>query len=312
MTSQDVALCEQIKLLNRNRAFGYLNFYGILPLDLPEGSRIVALPDIHVPAQEKTIIWAIKEFLMDFNPHIIIDVGDIADVFSLSRWTPAPRIVSNLAAEMEQTRLLIDDLISVSGCHHFFLIMGNHEDRIERYLKNIAPHVANLYSFRNREPVLSFNQMLGYGSGDSLTYIFDEVAQGGFGGGLLVNGHVLFIHGRKVRQKPGASPLAEANQRGLSIVHGHTHRAGMSFREVTNQDINLIEAYELGHLANPQHPYMAYANLTNNWHPAFATGIVFNGRLHLQMVPIIPSLDSEGRLRYAFPYAGKTYWSPDF
>ena len=123
-------------------------------------------------------------------------------------------------------RELIDELIRISGCRHCFIIMGNHEDRTRRWLMNFGQKVANISNPNSMEPVFSFHEMLGYGPGDKVTFIYDRKQAGGFGGGLWINGQLQFIHGYIVRPKPGASPRAVADKDGKSTVHGHTHRPG--------------------------------------------------------------------------------------
>jgi len=300
-------LTAEISRLNANRGLGYLSFAGILPLDLPDGTRIVVLPDIHVPAHDKLSLWAIKAFLKEYQPHIIIFIGDVADVFALSRWARPPRVAVNQQAELDETRRLVDSIIKISNCVHCFYIMGNHEDRMMRYLADPGPHVANILDFNTREPIMSFHGLMGYKPGDPVTFIYDLQERGGFGGAVLINGDMEFHHGRIVRPKPGASPRADADDTGRSTSTGHTHRVGMTVRQTARGEIRAIE---LGHLVDVTHPYMGYSNLTNNWHPAIGVAKVVGGKVHLQPVPI-KQVTVGGRPKMGLTFAGKTYRSPD-
>jgi len=300
-------LLNQIQALNANRGLGYLSYAGILPLNLPDGTRIAVLPDIHVPAHDKLAMWAVKAFLKDYQPHILIFIGDVADVFALSHWARPPRVVANQQAELDETRRLVDSLIEISGCLHVFYIMGNHEDRIFRYLTDPASAVANILDFSTREPIMSFHGLMGYKPGDPVTFIYDLAERGGFGGAILINDDLELHHGRIVRPTPGASPRADADETGRSTATGHTHRVGMSVRQATRGEIRAIE---LGHLVDPTHPYLAYANLTNNWHPAIGAGKVVGGKVHLQPIPI-KQVQLNGRAKMALTYAGRIYRTPD-
>lgn len=285
----------------------FLTFSGVLPLNVPDGTKIAVLPDIHCPAHNRTLMWAILSFLKDYRPDIIIFIGDVADVFALSAWPNPPRSVKNIQGELDETRRLVDKIISVSSCKQVFYIMGNHEDRVFRYLKNVAPGAATVLDYNTREPVLSFHGLMGYKIGDPVTFIYDLAEQGGFGGGLRVNDDITFHHGFIVRPNPGASPRADSARFGVSTVTGHTHRLGFS---ATQSACDVIRSCELGNLVDTNHAYLSYANTLNNWHPGFGVATVVGGKLHLETIPVRPILD-EGNSKLVFTFAGKTYSQSD-
>ncbi len=302
------AIINAIVARNRDKADGYLSYQGIMPLDLPDGTRIAILPDIHVPAHDKRIIWAIKAFLEDFKPHILIFIGDVADVFALSRWPKPPRVRVDLQKELDETRRLVDSLMKISGAYWTFYIMGNHEDRCRRYLTDPASGLSGMLDFATREPVMSFHGLMGYKPGDPVTFIYDLDERSGFGGAVIVNGDMEYHHGYLVRPMPGASPLADADKQGHSVTHGHTHRAGMRVRLKNNGEV--LRGIELGHVVDVTHPYMGYANLLNNWHPALGASHVVGGKVHTQILPI-KQVNQKGRMKSTIVYAGKAYVASD-
>lgn len=301
------AICDAIRLGNLDQNYGFLSFAGILPVFLPDGTKVAVLPDIHAPAHHKLIMWAVKEWLKDFRPHILMVIGDLADMFALSAWPKPPRVVVDGQKELDESRRLLDSLVAVSGAQYTFVIMGNHEDRIRRYLTNPASGLGSIVDFATREPVLSFHQLMGYKPGDRVIFIYDQQEAGGWGGGVVVNDEFEFHHGFIVRPNPGASPRADADRTGRSTGHGHTHRAGMGARETTS---GILRWFEFGHLADPSHAYLGYANLLNNWHPAVGAGLVVGGKLHLQTLPI-KHVTINGQPRFVFTYAGKVYTQSD-
>jgi len=301
------AILNAMRIGNLDGSYKFLTFAGILPVKLPDGTKIIVLPDIHVPAHNKKLLWAVLEFLKDYQPHIVILIGDVADVFALSRWPAPPRVVKDMQKELDITRRLVDKIIEVSGCIHVFYIMGNHEDRVNRYLTDPAAGLSKIVDFNTREPILSFHALMGYKPGDPVTFIYDLQEKGGYGGGIYVNGDLLFHHGYIVRPNPGASPRADADNTGKSTGHGHTHRAGFSARETTS---GVIRAFELGHLVDVEHPYMGYANLLNNWHPAIGAGIVVGGKVHLKVLPI-KQVTTNGQSRFKFTFGKRVYTQSD-
>lgn len=302
------AITKEIAKRNLDKSLGYVSFQGILPLDLPDGTRIAVLPDIHVPAHDKLVMWAVKRFLKDYQPHILIFIGDVADVFALSRWGRPPRVAADMQYELDETRRLVDSLMKVSGCVHCFYIMGNHEDRIMRYLKDPAPGVANVLDFNTREPIMSFHGLMGYQEGDPVTFLYDLDERSGYGGAIVVNGDMEFHHGYIVRPKPGASPRADADKTGRSVSHGHTHRTGMAVRDLGGRET--LRAFEFGHLVDPTHPYLGYANILNNWHQAIGAGEIVGGKVHLQTLPV-KQVMYKGKPKATLVFNGKPYRASD-
>jgi hypothetical protein len=302
------AIIDAISTGNLDQGYKFLSFNGVLPVHLPDGTRVAVLPDIHVPAHDKKVLWAVIQALKDFQPHIFILIGDVADVFGLSAWPAPPGVVRNLQSELDQTRRLVDRLMAESGCHWCFYIMGNHEDRVWRYLTNVAPHLANIVDPSTREPIVSIPGLMGYKPGDNVTFIYDTAERGGFGGAVVINDDMEYHHGYIVRPNPGASPRADSERTGRSTGTGHTHRVGYSVRETTEGH---IMSMEFGHLVNPTHAYLAYANTLNNWHMAIGFGTILGGKNHMEVLPIRQITMSDGQPRHVFTYNGKVYVSSD-
>lgn len=307
VSAQDRKIMDQILSGNEN-SFSYLSFSGVMPVTLPDGTRVLYIPDLHAPAHDRLTLWAVKQFMLDFQPHIIKYIGDIADLFWLSRWPKPPRVVAHVQYELDETRRMVDWLAEDQVCLvRIIVIAGNHDDRFRRYLTDPASGISNLLDFRTREPLLSFHGLLGYKPGDNITFIYDLHERGGYGGGVLVNNDMQFRHGYIVRPKPGASPLADAERIGRSLVQGHTHRAGIRVRQVGDKS---IVAIELGHLVDVNHPYMGYSNLLNNWHPAIGVGTVAGSKVHLQVLPI-KQVEVDGVSKNTLVYRDKVYRAAD-
>jgi hypothetical protein len=287
--------------------FGMLTYHGVLPLSLPDGLTFVGLPDLHIPAQHKPIMWAVKEFLADVKPHLLIDIGDLADMFSLSSWPVNPRTKQSLMYEVEETREENDELRRISQCLLEIVVMGNHDDRPMRYEKFVAQKLQDLVGLRSRQGVLAFHELLEYKPSDNIMFVYDLAGAGGFGGGIKLNDLIKLVHGLVVRPKPGASPRSVTDDTGESTMHGHTHRFAQNFREITR---GLLRSYEIGNLVNPFHHMMSYANLLNNWHPGLCVGTIINGVPHIELLPIM-QCEIDGLLRYVFVYRGKEYISSD-
>jgi len=313
------ALREEIKkaitVAGLQNKHSFLTFAGILPLNLPDGTRIVVLPDIHAPAHNRRLMWAIKRFLKKYKPHILISIGDLADIFALSRHPKTLRVSANPNSEFEVTRRLWDELVEISECVWSFIILGNHEDRVYRFLQDMAPQLGGIVDPHTREP-FSFHAQMGYTANDPITFLYGTEERGGFEGGLLLNNDLGLHHGILVRPKPGASSLGDMERWMWSIMHGHTHRMGMVARDVTSNEKSMVagmlRGYELGMLVDPDHSYMSYAKqMFPNWHPGFGVCVVNNGVVHMQPVPIQPIEDAKGHSKLSFVWDGEVFSESD-
>lgn len=291
-----------------NSKHSFLTFAGILPINLPNGTRGVILPDAHVPAHNRRLFWAILQFLAKFQPDVMVSIGDWADIFALSRHPKALRQVTNPQGEFEEAKRLWDDVMDISGAAWSFMILGNHEDRVYRFLQDMAPQLGGIVDPLTREP-LSIHAQMGYGPNDKVTFLYGTEERGGYEGGLLINNDLSLHHGIIVRPKPGASPLADMDRWAWSIAHGHTHRMGMVARDTST---SVLRGYELGMLVDPDHSYLAYARqMFPNWHPGFAVFTVHNGVVHLQPVPVMPIADAAGHSKLAFTWNGEVFTESD-
>lgn len=296
-----------IKVMGLTTAQSFLTFAGILPLFLADGTRIVVLPDIHAPAHNRRLMWAVKQFLAWYKPHVLFFIGDVADIFALSSHDKQLRVVAKPQEEMTITRRLMDDIMLFCGpqLQWTFVVLGNHEDRIYRFIQTMAPQLGSIVDPHTREP-LSFHSMLGYTAKDPITFIYGTEERGGFEGGLLLNNDLGLHHGILVKPKAGFSPLADMQKWSRSIVHGHTHRLGSGFMDKQAREpfpLGVGRWFELGHLVDMDHSYLSYAKrMFPNWHPGFAAGIVHNGLIHLSTIPITPISDERGHSKLAFEW----------
>lgn len=277
----------------------YLTYKGILPIDFPDGTYGVITPDLHVPAHNKGLFAAYLQFLGDFKPHVFLSIGDWNDIFGLSRHPKGLRVPNDAQAELDEGKRCWDEAMDISQAFWGYLILGNHEDRIRRYLDEFCQTLGRLVMPDTREPA-NFHSLMGFKDTDNTTILYGNGDSGGFEGGMVFNSHLNLHHGSFVRPTPGASPLADMDRWIWTIGHGHTHRMGMNV-------VGDLQSYEFGHMVDVDHAYMGYAHkMFPNWAPGFAVFFVHGGKVHVQPVPIQPIL-VKGVLRLSFVWGGKVY-----
>lgn len=98
-------------------------------------TKVVVLPDIHVPCEHKESVDAVLQFIKVFKPDILVQLGDFCDFNSLSTHPIGrPSEFVYLEDELSAARKLLDriDAACPAYCQKY-LIGGNHEDRYLRY-----------------------------------------------------------------------------------------------------------------------------------------------------------------------------------
>lgn len=282
----------------------FLSYAGILPVNFPEGTRLIFYPDTHIPAHNRRLFWAVMRFAADFNPHVNIAVGDWSDIFGLSRHPKPLRAIVRPQDELDESKRVWDELMDISGALWGYIVLGNHEDRIYRFLQDLAPSLGSIVTPGNREP-LNFHNLMGFTPKDNVTFLYGVEERGGFEGGMVINNDFNIHHGIIVKPQPGASALTDMFKWQWNIGHGHTHRMGLSA-------VGALRSYEFGHLVDMDHAYLAYARkMFPNWAPGLAAGIVHNGKVHITPIPVIPMPSEDGTNRLGFAWDGKVYLESD-
>ena len=101
-------------------------------------TRIVVLPDIHVPNHDVSSVNAVLRFIKFYKPHIFIQLGDFCDWDSVSKYEANKESdINTIEYEIKESNKLLDTIESYlpRGCRKVML-GGNHEDRYTKFLVN--------------------------------------------------------------------------------------------------------------------------------------------------------------------------------
>lgn len=106
--------------------------------------KVVVASDIHVPYHDRKVVAAWMQFLKDFKPDELVLNGDIADMHAASSHGDAHSehlIIDEILALNE----FLDDVQKVVGpkCKIHYCL-GNHEDRLPRYIEQNAPNMRGM------------------------------------------------------------------------------------------------------------------------------------------------------------------------
>lgn len=247
-------------------------------LDKDDVLKLVVQPDTHIPNEDKTAVKVFCNFLKDYKPHGLINLGDFMEMGSVSHWGTNG---NKFTQEVKYAREVLKQIGNAAGTQCIFkrYIIGNHEDWLNQYLSLKVPELGNLEEIGTS---LKFEDLVGLKDLGYRVIPLNEILRVG-------NAH--FIHGYYTGMSHAKKHL---DIFGVNIYYGHLHDV-QSYSGVSVKGTH--EAMSLGCLCKLQATFLK--GKPNNWSHAF--GIYefrFDGS-YTRYVPII--VDGE------FSFNGKTY-----
>jgi hypothetical protein len=216
--------------------------------------RTVVVPDLQVPYHDAVAVKNVASFIKAFRPDSVVTLGDEIDLPQISRWTENTPgwYEQTLAADRDETVEVLWSLVEHSKEAH--MIRSNHTDRLYNVIMKKIPAFLAL-------PELRFEKFLKL---DELGITYHKkpyaIARG-----------IVAVHGdeQSIKPQPGLTALEAARRHGISVICGHTHRAGQSaFTEASGGKIGrILRGWEGGHLMDVRQAH--YTKGTMNWQQAF-------------------------------------------
>lgn len=192
---------------------------------------IFVVPDVHYPHHDRKLLKMTHRAVEFCRPDELIFIGDVFDFSAIGRYPHNAYKLTTINKTVEAGRKeIIHPLLATAGkeCKSIF-ILGNHEDRLRKYLDLFAAPLGG-------SEFLDIGLFIG---GDA----FDETRNYGES---YKSGGVVFTHGNFVRTNPGASVCKHLEFFRDDVVIGHSHRVG-SFLRKTNDGVQA--GYEIGHMS---------------------------------------------------------------
>lgn len=222
--------------------------------NLPEGTLL--LYDIHIPHNDALAIdSAIKYAKSHYSIQEIVLGGDVMDCESLSKYDKISETAS-FADEVYATNRFLRNLRNTFPNAKITYIMGNHEERLEKYVRKNVPELADFKELT----LLSFLEFE-----DLKIDFIDNRERLTKGMGLYkVQGWHIF-HGHEFGICPLMNPARRYVDRAkINMITGHIHKTDSSVITTVNRD--LIRCYSVGTLAKLSPDYMPI----NQWTQGFA------------------------------------------
>jgi predicted phosphodiesterase len=229
--------------------------------------KILFIPDTHVPYHDKEAFNLMLKAGKAFKPDHVIILGDFADFYGVSSHSKDPNRALKLKEEIEATKEALDQVVSIGAKNNVF-VSGNHEDRLERYLRDKAPE---LFNFISIPKILELKEK-------GFKYIPYKQA---YKIGKLNVTHDTGVAGRYAHYK--ALDTFQHN-----IIIGHTHRIGYAVEGDAQGQRHL--GAMLGWLGDVNEiDYMHQVKARKEWSLGFGTGHMDTktGVVYVTPLPII-------------------------
>ena len=262
--------------------------------DVPEGSVIAVLSDVHIPHHDETALKLAVECCEDAGvTHVILN-GDIADCGPASRH------------EGKRDRALLDEgclkesvaaglwLYEWARSRPCFLLRGNHEGWVEKYIEK-SPEVKGT----------SVEALMGlWEDGDGWTVLpnFSRIRLGSL---CWEHGNGIFPSG-----SGGINPAARIRSSAPDqTTHvGHLHRKFASFWSSPDEcgHYRTRGAIGNGHMSIPE-AHAEYAGTYLNWQQSFELTTVWYDGARARFTTDQPEIHRDRRGKPVFEYRGKVY-----
>lgn len=227
--------------------------------------KILVLSDIHFPYHNAKALKAAIKKGVDENVDCVILNGDILDFYALSDFSKDPS-KPTFRKEIELGRWFIKELRSAFPNAQIYYKIGNHEMRLERYLKVKAPEIFDSEEFR-LDILLDFAKYH--------VIMIDKYT-------VIKAGNLNIIHGHEYKGAGGVYPAKYIYSKSkVNTLCGHYHRSS------TYLDKNMDGAYHggfsTGCLCELSPDYLPY----NEWVHGFAiVTMKDNGNFSVQNLTI--------------------------
>lgn len=197
------------------------------------GHRILIIGDIHFPWVKHKSLNAIYDYIKYVTPTIIVQIGDLYDLYSFSKF---PRSHDIMTPKDELTQAYGDAfnmwerIKKLAPKAKYYQLMGNHDDRLA---KRVMERLPEAEYFMDLKTLWTFPKV----------EVVDSEREE-----IIIN-NILFMHGFRVKLGDHAS------HNGMSTVCGHSHRGGVAYLRLGDKTIWELNA---GYIADEASEPLSY------------------------------------------------------
>ncbi|MEU7149700.1 hypothetical protein AB0B15_16950 [Streptomyces sp. NPDC045456] len=240
--------------------------------------RIVFISDLQMPLEHKKANRNVINFITDYQPDEVVNIGDITDYTAPARWSAGRRAEYGMSVleEASYTRKHHVEPLRRGYGGPVTLLGSNHGERPHKYLVDRAPALYDADAFRE-DQLLRLDD---YGIRFEPDF-YDFAPQW-----TATHGHA---RGISLSRYAGGTALNAAKRLQRNVVMGHTHRAGIVSESAGRHVSEMLTGVEIGHLMDVRKAnYLGPARLAN-WQSAFGLFYVDKRGVVPHIIPVSPS-----------------------
>jgi len=237
-----------------------------------EISRVLVISDLHIPYHDITPLTMALDYGKKQKINCIFINGDLIDFYQISRFVNLERKRS-VAEELEIVKEFLGVLNKEFPNVPIYLLMGNHDMRLEKYLATKAPELLDVEEFRLKELLEADKHNLTVIEATTLVKI----------GKLSITHGDLLLKGFFSPVNPARGAFLKAK---ASVLVSHTHK--VSTHTETTINGKTIVCYSTGSLCELT---PAYAPFANNFMHGFAyVEVEHNGNYKVKNIQIVDGI----------------------
>lgn len=241
-------------------------------------NNVLLLSDIHIPYHDIPTLSKAIEYGKKQKINCIFINGDLTDFYQISDFVKLERrrsVKGELAATREFLRVLNKEFPNVP----MYLLKGNHDNRLEKYLAVKAPELLDMEEYRLSVHLNGSFKKEVYVKEKYHIEVIDDTTLVKMGKLAVTHGHLL-LRGIFAPVNPARGSFLRAK---ASVIIGHTHK--VSTHSETTINGKVITCYSTGCMCelNP-----AYSPFANNYSHGFAVvKIKSNGHYSVKNIQLI-------------------------
>lgn len=204
---------------------------------------VLAIPDLHFPWHHQDCLTFIYEIIKEKKPDVVIQMGDLYDLFSFSKFARVHDICTP-KEELSEARLaatlMWQHISKIAPNAMKVQLRGNHDVRITKRVTEVIPEIITLV-----EPQIE--EMFKF---EGVNTIYDTREEFEIDGVVYTHGHYSKIGDHsKYLLKP--------------VVHGHRHRGEVWFQQMNGY---LLWELDCGFASDDKEVPLKYTpTRTNHW-----------------------------------------------
>ena len=209
-------------------------------------------------------------------------MGDLIDFWQISKFQIDPQRKLDLQKDIDKAREYLTELKDLCPNAQITLHYGNHLDRLRKYIWNNAKEISSLKALE-----LSLPYML-----DTERLHIKVIKEGE---GYDRRGNLCLTHGTVVSQDSAMTARRNLQKYGMSVICGHTHRLGSTYKTDLR---GIIGAWENGCLCDVS-LIKQWGRELANWQQGYSVIHFKDDRFLVEQIPIIKNKILYGGQEYA-------------